>query len=282
MAEDEARITTSNSVSKISRLGDEHLPAGVERPRRVFMPEAMFSVRASDKNSRRKSRRMSSGVVVAGGIHGLGIGLAQRQDMLETTFFDLFDIHHQFWVQFGDHKTDEDEEASLSALSVASVGLGALTMVGGKTLGARGIIEGVVRVWDLFENETARKWAAPVIGAVTIGLSVYYILELPSTIPRTVGRRIRTTLLKEGEEKGEDGTFVEAHAVRVSRETRKVLRLASWDLKERFRAAMDETGREVQGAEEMERRAKNALEHFLLVQRRTGEVRQLAGLAGSA
>ncbi|RPD54674.1 hypothetical protein L226DRAFT_535823 [Lentinus tigrinus ALCF2SS1-7] len=280
LAEDEARVVTTEAVSKISQLGDKHLPEGVERSRRVFMPEAMFSSRA-DKKGNRRSKQVSR-TVVAGGLYGLGIGLAQRPDMLETTFFDLFDVHHQFWVHFGESKGDESEDMAVSTLGYASVGLGALTMVGGKVVGARSLLEGVVRIWDLFENESARKWAAPVLGAVTIGLVTYLVLELPSTIPKTVGRRIKASLAKETEEKGEEGSFVGANSSRVSRETRKVLRLASWDLRERFRAAMEESGREVHGAEEMERQAKKALDWFTEVESRTGEVRETVVLVSSA
>jgi mitofusin 2 len=167
-----------------------------------------------------------------------------------------------------------------SALSVVSVGLGALTMVGGQTLGARGIIEGIVRITDLLGNETARKWAAPVIGAFTIGLTAYFILELPNTIPKTVGRRIKTSLVKADENVSEDEMYVNAHAARISRETRKVLRLASWDLRERFRAAMDERGKEVKGAEEMERKSRKAIEYFVGVEQQTGGIREKAGLTG--
>jgi mitofusin len=45
--------------------------------------------------------------------------------------------------------------------------------------------------------------------------------------------------------------FVEAHSARVSKETRKALRLASWDLSERFRVAMEERGKEVKMVEEL-------------------------------
>ncbi|KAI8986264.1 hypothetical protein BD414DRAFT_488164 [Trametes punicea] len=280
LAEDEARVVTTEAVNKISQLGDEHLPEGAERSKRVFMPEAMFSVRAGKKGNRKS--RLSSGAVVAGGMYGLGIGLAQRPDMLETTFFDLFDVHHQFWVHFGDDKSEHAEDMAVSTLGYASVGLGALTMVGGKTLGARGLLEGIVRIWDLFENETARKWAAPVLGAITIGLAAYFVIELPSTVPRTVGRRIKASLVKEGEELGEESSFIGAHAARVSRETRKVLRLASWDIKALFRAAMEEHSREVHGAEEMEKRAKRALEWFREVARRASEVRESVVLASAA
>jgi mitofusin len=286
MAEDEARVTTTAGVNQVSQLANEHLPAGVERSRRVFMPEAMFSLRTGKKSGRAKSRRPSSasGAIVAGGIHGLGIGLAQRPDLLETSFLDLFDAHHQFWVHFGEDKANsaDEEDSTPSALSVVSVGLGALTMVGGQTLGARGIIEGIVRISDLLGNETARKWAAPVIGAFTIGLTAYFILELPNTVPKTVGRRIKMSLVKADENVTEDEMYVNAHAGRISRETRKVLRLASWDLRERFRAAMDDRGKEVKSAEETEKKSRKAIEYFLGVEKQTGGIREKAGLAGAA
>ncbi|KDR82442.1 hypothetical protein GALMADRAFT_237766 [Galerina marginata CBS 339.88] len=281
LSENEARLITTNGVNKIKDLGDEHLPEGVERSRRVFMPEAMFSTtRRAGKGV--KSRRSSTsynnigGAIVAGGMHGLGIGLAQRPDMLETTFFDMFDVNHQFFLHFGDGKPSEEESSAPTALGLVSVGVGALTMVGGQAIGMRGVIEGIVRVTDLLGNETARKWAAPVIGAVTIGLTAYLVLELPSSIPRTVGRRVKASVLASGDER--DVHFVDAHAARVSRETRKVLRLASWDLRERFRGAMEERSKEVKGAEEMEKRSLRAKEWFGGVGEKTAKIREDARL----
>ncbi|KAJ3476663.1 hypothetical protein NLI96_g11008 [Meripilus lineatus] len=266
LAEEEARITTSGGVDKIANLGDEYLPEGVERSRRVFMPEAMFNSLA-DKEGRRQSKRYSGsgGAVVAGA---------------------------PFLVTFGE-KGAVDEDPNLTALSVVSVGMRALTMVGGKTLGVRGLIEGMVRVADLFGNETVRKWAAPVLRAVTIGTAVFLVWELPSTIPKTVGRRIQAQLVKRDEALvrangvvsqivDDEITFVGAHAERISRETRKVLRLASWDLRGRFKTAMDERGKEVKSAEDVERKAKRAVEKFREIKRRAGEVREVAELVNSA
>lgn len=263
LAEDEARVITSTGVDKIKDLSEEHLPAGVERNRRVFMPEAMFStVRKASKGST-KSRRSSG--IVAGGIHGLGIGLSQRPDMLETTFLDLFDLHHQFWTHFGDGQSDkiskeDDESAAPTALGLASVGVGALTMVGGQAVGVKGLIEGIIRVTDLFGNETVKKWAAPVLGAVTIGMTAYLILELPNSIPKTVGRRVKASVVRNDGE--EEISFIDAHSLRISRETRKVLRLASWDLRGRFNGAMEERGNEVKAKEELAKKATRAMEWF--------------------
>ncbi|KAG2130645.1 uncharacterized protein EDB93DRAFT_1331993 [Suillus bovinus] len=276
LAEDEARVTTSAGVKKIGELGDANLPEGVEKSQRVFMPEAMFSLRSGRRGVRRSSATATA--VVAGGVHNLGIGLSQRSDMLETSAFDIFDFH-RLWLHFSDDKKEvEDETSPTTALSVVSVGVGALTMVGGQTFGSRGIIDGIVRISELFGNETARKWAAPVLGAFVIGATAYFVLELPHTIPRTIGRRIRTSLIAIDENATENELFVNAHACRVSKETRKVLRLASWDLRERFRAAMEERSKEVKNAEEMERKARRALEYFLEVETKTGLIRNDAGL----
>ena len=278
LAEDEARLVTTRGVQGIKDLGEEHLPVGVERSRRVFMPEAMFSAMrrgVKGPKSRRSSYSHIGGAIVAGGMSGLGIGLAQRPDMLETTFFDLFDVNHQFVVHFGDGKGDE-ESSTPSALSYVGVGVGALTMVGGQAIGVRGIIEGIIRVTDLFGNEATRTWAVPVLGACTIGLATYFILELPASIPRTVGRRIKASIITRSGERDVD--FVDAHAGRISRETRKVLRLASWDLRERFRSAMEERLKEVKGAEEMERRSLKAKEWFGNVGEKTAGIRETAKL----
>ncbi|KAF7294437.1 Transmembrane GTPase [Mycena kentingensis (nom. inval.)] len=277
LAEDEARGVTTEGVAQIKDLGEEHLPAGVERSRRVFMPEAMFSAirRGKGPNGQGNLKTRSKAIVVAGGAHGLGIGLASRPDMQETTFLDLFDVNHQFFLHFGDGSKSASSEETAGALSVVGVGVGALTMVGGQAVGVRGVIEGIVRVSDFFSNETARKWALPVVGAVTVGAVVYVVLELPTSIPRTIGRRIKASVeCADDDESQWEGQ----HVVRIGRETRKVLRLASWDLRERFRSAMEERGKEVKSAEESEKRALKAQEWFNTVGVRIEEVRGTARL----
>lgn len=266
-AEDDARITTVAGVKKIADLAEIHLPEDVGRSRRVFVPEAMFSPKA------KAGKRTSQSVVVAGGMYGLGLGLAQRSDMLEVSFFDIFDVQHQISLRFGDGKSiSNDAESSAGALSVVSVGFGALSVVGGKALGPRAIVEGLVRISDFFSSENTRKWIAPVVGAVTLGLTVYFVMDLPQTVPRNIGRRIKHSLADASDPTGR-GQFVEAHSTRVSKETRKVLRLASWDLRERFRVAMEERGKEVKTAEELEENALRAIEFFGEMTNRTELIR---------
>jgi len=160
-----------------------------------------------------------------------------------------------------------------------SVGVGVVTMIGGQAVGVRAFVEGAVRVMDILSNESARKWAAPVFGAIVLGTTTYLILDLPSSVPRTIGRRIQSSLVKPGSSQvSADERFVDAHAARVGRETRKVLRLASWDVKERFHTALDDCSREVRGAEQMERCAVLAKEWFTTVVQRTTDIREKTGL----
>lgn len=259
MAEDEARLTTANGVNRIGEMAERYLPAEVERSRRIFVPSAMFSPKAAKKSSKR-----NSGILVAGGVHGLGIGLAQRPEMLDISFSDIVDVQHRLSVHLkhGDNSGLDSNDAAAGALSLASLGLGALTLASGKAVGLRGAFEGLVRISDFFGNETARKWAVPVLGVFTVGLTAYFILELPNSIPKNVGRRIKAHLVHGEEDQEEELKFVNAHCSRIGRETRKVLRLASWDLRERFRGAMVEREKEVKGQEERERKAVNAMGFF--------------------
>jgi mitofusin len=91
-------------------------------------------------------------------------------------------------VYLGDCEKDS-EESGPSALGIVSVGIGAVTMIGGQAVGVRAFVEGAVRIANVFSNEAARKWAAPVLGAFIIGATTYFVLELPSSVPRTIGRR---------------------------------------------------------------------------------------------
>lgn len=224
------------------------------------MPSAMFSPRAAKKAKR------NSGMLVAGGTHGLGIGLAQRPEMQDVSFFDILDIQHTLSSHFSNGDESDSKDGSAGALSLASLGVAALTLGGGQAVGLRGAFEGLVRITDFFGNETAKKWAVPVVGAFAAGLTIYFVLELPNSIPKNVGRRIKANLIRgeslDGVEVEEELKFVNLHCNRVSRETRKVLRLASWDLRERFRGAMEDRQREVKHNEETETRAVRAIQFF--------------------
>jgi mitofusin len=106
------------------------------------------------------------------------------------------------------------------------------------------------------------------------------VYELPRSIPRNVGRHLQASLLIGSGMPGDNETtpWAEYQAGRVSKEVRKVMRLAAWDLRERFKAAVDARGEVVRESEETERRAAKALTWFAEVEKRVESIRDEVGV----
>ncbi|CBQ71274.1 related to FZO1-GTP-binding protein, required for biogenesis of mitochondria [Sporisorium reilianum SRZ2] len=278
--EDTARGTASQAVDRVQKLGLAHLPDNEAQKReRIFNPQVMFG-----------KRRAMPGLV------GLGLGA----QVVEVQASDFFDAYHHFTVVTGgslsQDKSDKSGKSSddeLSLVSSVSLGLGALTLMGGKALGAKTAVDVFVRISDLVGNPTARRWAGPVFAVVSTGLVVYFIYDLPNSVPRNVGRSIKCglqsgTLLRSSttsdasSSSSEEASFAAVHSARVGRETRKVLRLASWDLQERFRVAIAQRRAEVERQEAKQASANLAIDWFDKTTARVtairGEVDEVKGL----
>ncbi|KAJ9475921.1 Mitofusin FZO1 [Pseudozyma hubeiensis] len=267
--EDTARGTASQAVDRVQKLGLAHLPdEDVEKRQRIFNPDVMFA-----------KRRAMPGLV------GLGLGA----QVVEVQASDFFDAYHHFTIVTGGSlsqdksgkNADKSTSDELSLVSSVSLGLGAMTLMGSKTLGAKTAIDAFVRISDLVGNPTARRWAGPVLAVVSTGLVVYFIYDLPNSVPRNIGRSIKSglesgTLLRSNtsdaltalapssssNSQDEEPSFTAVHSARVGRETRKVLRLASWDLQERFRTAIAQRRAEVEKQEAKQASANLAIEWF--------------------
>ncbi|SPO31642.1 related to FZO1 - GTP-binding protein, required for biogenesis of mitochondria [Ustilago trichophora] len=289
--EDTARGTTSQAVDRVQKLGLAHLPDNdAEKRQRIFNPDVMFA-----------KRRAMPGLV------GLGLGA----EVVEVQASDFFDAYHHFTIVTGgslsqdkNSTKDNSSEDELSLVSSVSLGLGALTLMGGKAFGAKTAVDAFVRISDLIGNPTARRWAGPVFAVVSTGLVVYFIYDLPNSVPRNIGRSIKSgllsgTLLRSNtsdalttipsssssssvKSQGEEPSFTAVHSARVGRETRKVLRLASWDLQERFRVAIAQRRAEVEKQEAKQASANLAIEWFDKTTSRVtdirGEVDEVKGL----
>lgn len=279
--EDTARGTASQAVDRVQKLGLAHLPdKDAEKRQRIFNPQVMFA-----------KRRAMPGLV------GLGLG----SQVVQVQPSDFFDAYHHFTIVTGgslsqdtSDKKDKSSHDELSLVSSLSLGLGALTLVGGKTLGVKSAVDTLVRISDLVGNPTARRWAGPVFAVVSTGLVVYFIYDLPNSVPRNIGRSIKSglqsgTLLRSSESaalttlapsasssqaQGEEASFTAVHSARVGRETRKVLRLASWDLQERFRVAIAQRRAEVEKQEAKQASANLAIDWF---DKTTSRVTQIRG-----
>ncbi|SPO30388.1 related to FZO1 - GTP-binding protein, required for biogenesis of mitochondria [Ustilago trichophora] len=280
--EDTARSTTSQAVDRVQKLGLAHLPDNeAEKRQRIFNPDVMFA-----------KRRAMPGLV------GLGLGAG----VVEVQASDFFDAYHHFTIVTGgslsqgkNSKKDNNNEDELSLVSSVSLGLGALTLMGGKAMGAKAAVDAFVRISDLIGNPTARRWAGPVFAVVSTGLVVYFIYDLPNSVPRNIGRSIKSGLLSgtllrsttsdalttlsssssssSVKSEGEEPSFTAVHSARVGRETRKVLRLASWDLQERFRVAIAQRRAEVEKQEAKQASATLAIEWFDKTTSRVTDIR---------
>ena len=243
-----ARTATTDAVAQIASVGDAHLPANAEVPRRVFVPEAMFAKKPSTNFA------------------GLGVSV----DIVAVRISDLFDVEHHLSFLTREGSASDEKETSL--VPSMSIGLGAMTLVGTRSLGLKTAIDAFVRITDILGSRTARRWAGPVLLLVGVGALTWVVWDLPKAIPRNVGRSLKQEL-KSGRAIHAAGTstallrnstdvFATLHSTRVTRETRKVLRLASWDLQEKFRVAIGQRRSDVERAEQQEKVAQIAFQWF--------------------
>lgn len=275
-AENASRTLTADAVKEVNVIGDKHLPADVERSKRVFNANAMFF-------NHGKGRRHA-------GMTNVGLSLADNVVLKEVSVSDIFDL--QFHLFLGDDVPADAEKpstlkslipasvpAEMSGLGAASVAIGAFSMAGGKTMAIRTIFESAVHLSELASSPVVRKWAGPAVGVLFVGAIAYVIYELPRSIPRNVGRHVRASLLAgAAADDGDETPFHQAEAQRIGREVRKVMRLAAWDLRERFRVALESRTEIVRENEEAARRATGAIEWFAQVDSRVESIRSQLGL----
>lgn len=255
--EEETKRITARHVSNVVEAGDAHLPADVERSARVFNPDAMFQGKQ----------------LVAS-----RVGLGARTDLVHVSISDILDLHHQVTAVksvFISNKADKD----MPLINLSSLGssFSAVTLLtgtaglGSSLFGLKTLLDSAVGLGDVFTDKTSRRWAGPVVGAVVLGSIIWIIHDLPRAIPINVGRHLSHTLSTSTS--SEDSTWSDAQTDRLAREARKVIRLASWDLRERFRTALDARGQVVREAEQNERKAQHAVEWFRGVEARVVDIR---------
>lgn len=248
-----ARNSTTQAVEKIGHAGEQFLPKDIDVPKRIFMPEAMFS-------------HKHEGTVFA----GLGVSL----DIVNVRLTDLFDVPHHFSFVMGrfspKSSPDDSNDKALTTPSF-TVGLGALSLLGGHALNAKTIAEAFVRFTDILGSRVVRRWAAPVLLLLGAGAVAWIITDLPNAVPRNVGRNLQREL-KGGHGvvqlpgnspmllRNSSNVFATIHSMRTMREVRKVLRLASWDIQEKFRVAISQHRANVSKAEAQEKLADKAVE----------------------
>lgn len=279
LAENDTRQVTAEGVERILEISDKNLPADVQRNNMVFNANAMFSGRSAKLN-----RRTS-------GVQAVGLSLARQGQLVQVNLSDIFDIQHHLFLARSQLPSSSSSSSSSTSLDLiphvtemtgigaASLAVGAFTF-GGKAFGINTLIDGMIRISDLAANPFARKWAGPVLGVCTLGAVAYVVYELPRSIPRNVGRSLQASLSTSSGQVGdaEHEPFAEYHSKRMGQESRKVMRLISWDAKERFRGALNQRMDAVKEGEKVERKAKEALDFFGGIEHKVGTIRETVGV----
>ena len=250
--ESKARDFTADAVNRVTHTGEQFLPKDMELPKRVFVPEAMFTKRHENT-----------------AFAGLGVSL----DIVSVRLTDLFDVPYHFSLVMGGERakvSSESEEKAVSAPSF-TIGLGALSLIGGHALSAKTFAQAFVRLTDILGSRSVRRWAGPVLLLVGAGVMAWVVSDLPNAVPRNVGRSLKKELCSgvgvvqlPGNSpallRNSSNVFATMHSMRTMREVRKVLRLASWDIQEKFRVAISQRRAEVSKAEAQEKLADAAIE----------------------
>ena len=250
--ESKARDSTADAVNRVTHTGEQFLPKDMELPKRVFVPEAMFTKRHENT-----------------AFAGLGVSL----DIVSVRLTDLFDVPYHFSLVMGGERakvSSESEEKAVSAPSF-TIGLGALSLIGGHALSAKTFAQAFVRLTDILGSRSVRRWAGPVLLLVGAGVMAWVVSDLPNAVPRNVGRSLKKELCSgvgvvqlPGNSpallRNSSNVFATMHSMRTMREVRKVLRLASWDIQEKFRVAISQRRAEVSKAEAQEKLADAAIE----------------------
>lgn len=81
------------------------------------------------------------------------------------------------------------------------------------------------------------------------------MVDIPRAVTLNIGRKIQSSL-----DQPQRPTFASLESDRISKESRKVLRLASWELREQFRAAFEKSQRECAEVEGQRVQSEHALE----------------------
>lgn len=155
--------------------------------------------------------------------------------------------------------------SSTKDMSVVSLSMGACTLVGARFFGLRDALTTVVRATQAIGTQNMRKWAAPVLVLTSLGVLAYLATDVPNAVPRKIARRLRTAL--------EEGDFTDREIERITKEARKVMRMAGWDLQNAFEKSVEEQKTKKEEHLAMQQKTSEANKYFTGLTAKAEELR---------
>jgi mitofusin len=135
----------------------------------------MFSKRRQALEKRKRSQHSASALTEA---ERQLVKFSAATSEIELSFLDLLDVDRLLRLGrssllmspkstlAGDIGSKALVEAG-SALSMASLGVGAITMFGTRVVGVKSVIEAITSLCELLGSRAARKWAGPIAGVMS-------------------------------------------------------------------------------------------------------------------
>ncbi|KAI9030924.1 hypothetical protein CLU79DRAFT_732026 [Phycomyces nitens] len=139
-------------------------------------------------------------------------------------------------------------------LSGAALSLGAAAMVGGRMLGFKDAVSSICSVSNMVGAQNIRRLVVPVVSIASIGLAAYVISDMRSAVERK--------LVKKFQVAARESSHVEAHGQRISRESRKVLRMEGWEIHTRLQKAIENKEQKRSEMEIMAHDSQESLAYF--------------------
>ncbi|KAI7953017.1 hypothetical protein MJO29_008648 [Puccinia striiformis f. sp. tritici] len=246
LAENVARQSTAEAVEAIQDNSVTKNLIGEEQDNqskigdRKFNPQAMFS----------KTRKFP--LATSNGTHRAGPSGHCASKLGIATMSDLVDFDRLNWFKSTSSSKSIEKYINSSSTStttglVGSLGFGTLTLFGTGVSGGRALVDALVKVSEIAGTKGFRKWSGTVVAIISVGFGVYLIMDIPRAIPRNIGKKLERELnsmintkstpnaVQESGEEEAGIRWIDYEIERMSKETRKVVRLTGFELREKFR-----------------------------------------------
>lgn len=244
-AENLARHSTSSAVEAIRENSvTKNLLEDDQSIERKFNPQAMFA--------RGRKYPLINPANRSFGHCASSLGIA--------TLGDLIDFDRLNWFKSTTSSKSIESylngagSSSSTAGLVGSLGFGTLTLFGTGVTGGRAFVEALVKLSEIAGSKGFRKWTGTAVAIMSVGFGIYLILDIPRAIPRNIGKKLERelnemicqgSLSHNGNQKNELATewqevkWIDYEIDRLTKETRKVVRLTGFELREKFRASFE-------------------------------------------
>lgn len=158
---------------------------------------------------------------------------SRRRDTLtrsiyaELTLGDFFDISFPSIPFISSGK--EDSSTVTNALTVASV------VTTGQLIRSTDMLRNVFTFSQFFDVNVAKKLAVPLLVAAGLFGIAFVINDIPNAIPRNISKKLNQEI--------EEIDYINQNALRISKESRKVLRYPAQDVRAGFQTKLEDQAR---------------------------------------